>query len=170
MEKISTDYCPHCGKTTLKFPDERKWQCTDCGFVVYNNVAAAVAVILRFQEEIMLTVRAKNPGLGLLDLPGGFTDFSESAEETCYRELQEELGVDFRELPTKYLASLPNEYPYKGIPYRTLDLFYEISLAEKFQPKLQTEEISSIAWVKVKDLDLSRIAFESQRRFLENYR
>lgn len=170
MENISTPYCPHCGRSTLKFPEERKWQCTDCGFSVYNNVAAAVAVILRYEDEIMLTVRAKNPGLGLLDLPGGFTDFSESAEETCCRELQEELGMAFQNKPIRYLASLPNEYPYKGIPYRTLDLFYEISLTEKFQPTLQKEEISSVVWVKLENLDLSKIAFDSQRRFLTSYR
>ena len=85
-------YCPKCGQETLIFDGEKKFSCSQCDFVMYQNIAAAVAVLIRCEDELLLTKRNQNPKIGKLDLAGGFTDPKESAEETCSRELKEELG------------------------------------------------------------------------------
>ena len=167
---INLKFCPKCGHKTLQFDGKNKLYCTHCDFVIYHNCAAAVAVLIRYKDEILLTKRNQNPGMGKLDLAGGFTDPEESAEETCVRELKEELGADIDKSRLKFLMSLPNVYPYKNIDYNTLDLFFEYELKEKaFAEKLETQEISEIVWVKLSELNLDEIAFESQKNFFRQY-
>ena len=163
-------FCPKCGKETLQFNGENKFLCVSCDFVLYHNCAAAVAVIIRCEDEILLTKRNQNPGLGKLDLAGGFVDAKESAEKTCARELHEELGITIDESKLKFIMSLPNVYHYKDIDYNTLDLFFEYNIDEKIlAEKLETSEISEIIWIKTSELNLDDIAFDSQRNFFKQY-
>lgn len=163
-------FCPKCGKETLQFNEENKFFCENCDFVLYHNCAAAVAVIIRCGDEILLTKRNQNPGLGKLDLAGGFVDSKESAEKTCARELYEELGINIDQSNLKFIMSLPNVYHYKEIDYNTLDLFFEYNIAEKIlAEKLETSEISEIIWIKISELNLDDIAFDSQRNFFRQY-
>lgn len=162
-------YCPNCGKESLQWDGERKWSCQNCGFTLYNNVAGAVAVVIRYNDEIYLTRRNRDPKKGKLDLAGGFVDPKESAEETCKRELFEELQLDVDISNLKYLTSLPNVYQYKEIDYNTIDLFYEYRVQEKFEVNLELSEISEAVWIPLKDLNLEDIAFDSQKKFFEEY-
>lgn len=162
-------FCPKCGNESLKWDGEKKWSCSECDYVLFHNVAGAVAVLVKYDDEILFTRRNQDPKKGKLDLSGGFVDPKESAEETCVRELFEEmkLKVDISRL--KYLASLPNIYEYKNIIYNTLDLFYEYQVDEKFEVNLEISEISEAVWLKKEEIDLEAIAFDSQKIFLEKY-
>lgn len=162
-------YCPSCGKESLQWDDEKKWSCPNCNFTLYNNVAGAVAVVIRCGDEVYLTRRNRDPKKGKLDLAGGFVDPKESAEETCKRELFEELQLDIDISNLKYLTSLPNVYEYKEIDYNTIDLFYEYNVSEKFEVNLELSEISEAQWISLSELDLDDIAFESQKRFFGQY-
>ncbi|WP_449400388.1 NUDIX hydrolase [Chryseobacterium wanjuense] len=104
-----------------------------------------------------------------MDLAGGFVDPKESAEETCKRELFEELQLDVDISNLKYLTSLPNVYQYKEIDYNTIDLFYEYHVPEKFEVNLELSEISEAVWIPLKELDIEDLAFDSQKRFFEEY-
>jgi NADH pyrophosphatase NudC (nudix superfamily) len=163
-------YCPSCGNESLNWDGEKKWSCPHCNFTLYNNVAGAVAVVIRYKDEIYLTRRNRDPKKGKLDLPGGFVDPRESAEETCKRELFEELQLEVDISNLKYLTSLPNLYQYKEIDYNTIDLFYEYTVSEKFQVKLDISEISEAIWIPLKELDPDEIAFDSQKKFFKGYR
>lgn len=166
-ENLPLNYCPHCGKASLNFVDGKKWHCTSCHFSLYHNVAAAVAVVISSDEEIMLVRRAKDPGKGLLDLPGGFSDAEETAETTCRRELREELQLDIPEEQFSYLASHPNIYPYKGIIYHTMDLFYQTEMPEESLMELDTTEVSEFVWVPKNAIPYEELAFESQKNVLK---
>jgi NAD+ diphosphatase len=162
-------YCPNCGKESLHWDGEKKWSCSNCNFTLYNNVAGAVAVVIKCGDEIYLTRRNRDPKKGKLDLAGGFVDPKESAEETCKRELFEELQLDIDISNLKYLTSLPNIYQYKEIDYNTIDLFYEYNVSEKFEVNLELSEISETVWIPLKELNLDDIAFDSQKRFFGEY-
>ncbi|SHK30327.1 NUDIX hydrolase [Epilithonimonas mollis] len=162
-------FCPQCGHEKLLWNNITKWSCGNCDFILYHNTAAAVAVIIKCKDEIFFTVRNQEPGLGKWDLSGGFTDPEESSEETCSRELYEELGLTINPEEFKYLGSQPNIYPYKNIDYNTLDLFYLYEVEEKFEIQLEESEISDGIWVKNPDIDFDKIAFESQKRFLKQF-
>ena len=163
-------FCPKCGNESLIWDGEKKWSCKNCDYVLFHNVAGAVAVVIKYGDEILLTRRNQEPKKGKLDLAGGFVDPKESAEETCARELFEEMKIKIDISKLKYLASLPNIYEYKNIIYNTLDLFYEYESEEKFEVKLEISEISETVWLKIKDINPAEIAFDSQRFFLEKYK
>ncbi len=167
MENLK--FCPKCGQETLEWNTITKFSCSHCDFVLYHNTAAAVAVIIRHQDELFFTVRNQEPGKGKWDLSGGFTDPKESAEETCSRELKEELGLTIDPEKFSYLGSRPNVYPYKSIDYNTLDMFFLYEVDEKFEIQLEESEISETVWIQASELDFDKIAFESQKRFLKSY-
>ncbi len=162
-------YCPQCGKENLQWDNEKKWNCSHCKFVLYHNCAAAVAVLITFEDEILLTRRNQDPAKQKLDLPGGFTDPKESAEETCARELKEELNITIDINKLTFLMSLPNVYPYKGIYYNTLDMIFTYPVEEKFDVEIEKSEISEVVWLKKEALKLEDIAFDSQRKFFEKF-
>ncbi|MDV7696391.1 NUDIX domain-containing protein [Chryseobacterium soli] len=162
-------YCPSCGKESLEWDGEKKWSCPNCDFRLYNNVAGAVAVVIRCGDEVYLTRRNQEPKKGKLDLAGGFVDPKESAEEACKRELFEELQLRIDISNLKYITSLPNIYHYKEIDYNTIDLFYEYTVSEKFDVNIELSEISETQWIPLKEVNPDDIAFDSQKRFFEAY-
>ena len=162
-------FCPQCGNKSLRWDGEKKWDCPDCDFVLFHNCAAAVAVVVKCGEEILLTRRNQEPGKGKLDLAGGFSDPGESAEETCARELREELKLEAAPRDFKILCTMHNVYHYKGIDYNTLDIFFELNLAEKPDLTLAEEEIGEVLWLKKSEIKPEEIAFESQKKFFREY-
>lgn len=166
MQNKLFNFCPNCGKQNHTF-QVNKFHCLECDYVYFHNTAGAVAVFIEVGEEVLFTKRNLNPQKGFYDLPGGFTDYDESSEQTVIREIQEELKLDVSNEKIEYLGSNPNEYEYKNVVYHTLDLFYKIKLNEKPTLELQQSEISTVAWRKLNELDLTTIAFESQRKFIE---
>lgn len=157
------NFCPKCKSENLDFSHGNKIKCLDCNFEYFHNVAGAVAVIIQKKEEILFTLRNKEPKKGLLDLAGGFIDPGESAEYACFRELKEELSVEINLNNLKYINSNPNTYEYKGILYNTIDLFYlykdDDFTIEKFDPI----ELKGLVWKKLSDLNFNELAFESQK-------
>ena len=116
-------HCPKCGSNDFIINNEKSKKCLHCSFVYYFNVAAAVAAIITNNEgDLLVCRRAKKPQKGTLDLPGGFVDMNETAEEALIREVKEETTL----VVTKYnyLFSLPNIYEYMGFLVHTMDLFY----------------------------------------------
>ncbi|MDP2452743.1 MULTISPECIES: NUDIX domain-containing protein [unclassified Kaistella] len=162
-------YCPTCGNASLNWDGEKRWSCSNCDYVLFHNVAGAVAVIIKNGDEILFTRRNQEPKKGKLDLAGGFVDPKESAENTCVRELFEEMKIKVDISQLKYLASLPNTYEYKNILYNTIDLFYEYEVSEKLELHLELSEISETIWIKKNEIIIEDIAFDSQKIFFKNY-
>ena len=164
-------YCPSCASEKINFEDERLFRCPDCGFVYYHNTAAATGCIISTGELIALLVRAKEPALGKLDLPGGFVDPGEGALEGLCRECREEIGWEPDISKVSLLASFPNKYLYKGISYNTCDLFFSVhvpGLSEK-DFTLDLAESSAVRFVKPSEIKLEDLAFDSTRRAVEAY-
>lgn len=173
------ELCPKCGSKKIEYKDNRKWFCPDCGFDLYNNVAAAVGIIICDKNNnILLEVRAKDPQKGKLALPGGFIDPEESTEDAVIRECKEEIGVEIH--GAKFLCSYPNTYEYKGITYKTCDIFFTLELPSEYSDmqdfikslKKQESEVLDFVSYKIKsqqDIDNCPLAFDSARNTLKRF-
>ncbi len=153
--------CPRCGADQGRPNARVPFTCARCGFVLFFNAAAAVAVfVAREDGRVLFIRRARDPGKGKLGLPGGFADFGESAEEATRREVREEVGLEIGALT--YLASFPNVYAYEGVTYHTLDLFFRARPVGEGEPRA-LDAVQSVCWLDLATVDLDEIAFESMR-------
>ncbi|GAC13261.1 NUDIX hydrolase [Aliiglaciecola lipolytica] len=162
-------YCPQCKSAKINFDSQRYWVCSDCDFVYFHNTAAGVAAIIRYENELLFTVRAKEPGKGKLDLPGGFVDYHESLEQGLSRELEEELGLIIQPSQWRYFCSFPNQYLYKKINYQTIDSVFICHLTEKPKLNLEAHEISDVNWLDIEHVKCSEMAFQSLAKAVENF-
>lgn len=160
-------YCACCGSDQLDTSDERFMRCHHCGFILYRNAASTSSAIIEVGDEILMVKRARDPAKDLFDFPGGFVDFRETAEQTLYREVEEELGLQL-DTPLEYVCNFPNTYLYEGIEYHTLDLFYRLRLPEK--PELQpADDVAGFMWTSLDKFDRELAAFESVLNTLKAY-
>lgn len=171
--------CPMCGSNKIENHGNRKWICPDCGFDLYNNVAAAVGIVLYDENNnVLFEKRAKEPRKGCACLPGGFVDFDETAEEAMIRECREELGIEITDFT--YLCTFPNVYPYKNIEYRTCDIFFSAKIPSAYENMedlinhitAEQSEVQGIVTYKVQnDDDIANIplAFESAVNTLKKF-
>jgi NAD+ diphosphatase len=173
MSDFSTSfftYCPNCKSQDFDFDQLVKFHCKACDFVYYHNIAAAVAVILKYKNKILFTVRNVDPDKGKWDLPGGFIDPNENAQEAACREIKEELGLDLQPSDLTFVTTSPNNYLYKKVPYRTMDLFFECELDSDKINITAEDEIKELIWVATNEIDLNKIGFVSIRKVIgENY-
>lgn len=165
VEKIFK-FCPKCGSACFG-KKGNGFSCEECQFRFYINPAAAVAaLIINKKGEVLLSKRGRDPFKGKYDLPGGFVDLHERAEDAVIREINEELNLKITQID--FLASFPNTYEYKGMTYYPLDIGFVCRV--KSLSKIQAQD--DVAGFEFRDpakLDLSSIAFESVRKLLNAY-
>jgi mutator protein MutT len=158
-------HCPVCGKEGFAINNVKSKRCEGCGFVLYfNAISATVAVIMNEKDEILVARRAKEPAKGTLDLPGGFADSMETAEEAATREVLEESGLRVTE--TKYLFSLPNKYLYSGFEEHTLDMFF-LCRVESGDCPVANDDVEELAWMSLDDIRPELFGLQSIRRGIE---
>lgn len=161
------NYCPSCGSRDIAFDGIKEFTCGDCSFTYFQNVAAAAGTILECEGKIVLIRRKQEPGKGLLDLPGGFTDPQESAEEGARREIREELKIDVDTL--QYLGSHPNTYEFKGVCYHSCDLLF-YSKIDAFPTEFDETEVEELVFMDLMEIPEDEIAFESIKIGLKLFR
>lgn len=157
-------YCPRCGSNQFGINDFKSKKCCNCGFVLYfNAIAATVAVIVNEHDELLVAKRAKEPAKGTLDLPGGFCDSFETAEEGVIREVIEETGLKVTQ--TSYLFSLPNKYIYSGFEEHTLDLFFLCKVnSTELRP---ADDVEELHWIAIDKLVPEEFGLQSIQKGIE---
>ncbi|MBO5679193.1 MAG: NUDIX domain-containing protein [Bacteroidaceae bacterium] len=167
MKEVSTHplasfhYCPQCGGR-FNIHNAKACRCESCGFVYYFNPSAAtVAIIINENNELLVCRRAKEPAKGTLDLPGGFCDMYESAEEGVAREVLEETGCEVTQ--TQYLFSIPNTYLYSGFLVHTIDSFFRCTLRQHGTIEAH-DDVAECIWIPLHELDVNQFGLHSIRR------
>jgi NAD+ diphosphatase len=158
-------FCPHCGSAGFEVSGNRSFLCRDCGFHLYINSATAVAaLIFNGEGRLLVTRRAIEPDTGKIDLPGGFVDPGETAEEALKRELFEELGVTVKNM--RYLTSGKNEYLYSGMTVFTTDLLFRVE-ASSLESLQAHDDITGFEWIDPETVDADEIPAPSIRYFIK---
>jgi NAD+ diphosphatase len=102
-------FCGRCGGATEPSATERVRTCTRCGFQAYPRLSPAVIMLVERDGQCLLArnARTKMPFYSTL---AGFVEVGETLEEAVAREVQEEAGIEIRDI--RYFGSQP--WPFTG--------------------------------------------------------
>jgi ADP-ribose pyrophosphatase YjhB (NUDIX family) len=127
---------------------------------LFFNCGAAAAAFIFHGSHVIVCERAHEPAKGMLDFPGGFLEFDETAEDGLRREIREELHIEVEGL--RYLASFPNDYRYAEVDYKTLDLFFVCS-APEIGGIMAADDVAGFSLERPERIEPGRLAFKSAR-------
>ncbi|HWZ65578.1 MAG TPA: NUDIX domain-containing protein, partial [Patescibacteria group bacterium] len=137
-------YCTKCGKITTKKNDSL-YVC-EAGHDNWVNPATGVSAYVIRNGKVLFGVRSSEPGKGKLDVPGGFVEVHESAEQAAIRESKEEFGIDIT------LKSCLGTYAsvYEGRP--ALNIVFVATMSD--QPIAPADDMSGgdPVWRDIEDL------------------
>jgi mutator protein MutT len=160
-------FCPKCGSPDFEINNFKSKHCPHCGFTYYQNPCSSTAAfILNPKGELLVVRRGKEPALGTLDLPGGFVDNDETAEQGIIREIKEETGLTIEKVD--YLFSIPNIYRYSGMDIHTLDMFF-ICHAENDAIVTAADDVSECFWVPLREVYVERFGLRSIRQAVHTF-
>ncbi|MBO4596403.1 MAG: NUDIX domain-containing protein [Bacteroidaceae bacterium] len=158
-------FCPQCGGHFVD-NDFKSKRCEACGFVLYLNPAASTAAFIVDDGKLLVVERAKEPAKGTFDLPGGFVDCYETAEQGVEREIKEELGLAIKS--KKYIFSNSNRYVYSGFTVHTLDMFFEctVDISSEIRPM---DDVANYRWIPLSEVNPADFGLESISQGVERF-
>jgi len=158
----SYKHCPYDASILRLITDlgEQHSQCLQCGFIDYNNPKPCVAILILEGNKVLLAQRAIEPAKGMWDIPGGFIEASESAEDAVIREALEETNLHIQ--VTGFLGSLPDVYGDRKLPTLNLCFTAEVKYG-KLKPQ---SDVMSLEWVSLDNLP-QQMAFAHQYKILD---
>ena len=155
-------YCPADGTKLGNPRPSGGASCPLCGRSWYRNSAPAVGAVILDGDRALVTVRAREPEKGRLDLPGGFLEVGEHPVSGLAREVREELGVGVEVLePPVALAT--HTYGDDGQYVLAIGFRARIVGGEKPDP---TDDVAEIRWVSAEELDSADFAWDHDRRMV----
>ncbi len=156
-------FCSNCGHAVLlkriEGDTHPRFFCEECKTIHYQNPNMVVGCLPIWEDKIMLCRRAIEPRKGFWNLPGGYLENGETAEEGAAREVQEEAGIRVAVLSLHTVFSIPKiNQVYLHFLAAMPDLNYKAGV-ESLEVQMFTE--ANIPW--------DEIAFSSSTFSLENY-
>ena len=104
----TVQFCSRCGTKCGTRTDVRAKECPECGFIVFPRISPAVIVLVERGRQVLLA-RSKFFAPGLYSVIAGFVEPGETLEETVFREVKEETGIEVRNI--RYFGSQPWPFP-----------------------------------------------------------
>lgn len=141
------NFCPNCG--TENTEDKHNFKCTHCNKSFFTNSRPTSSIIPVYKNEVLLGIRARDPGIGKYDIIGGFLENGEEPILGGVRELNEETGITCQPSELEYFGVwMSDEYIYQGEQVYTLNLIYILKLDHKPDMKA-ADDLESLEWVQI---------------------
>ena len=161
-------FCPFCGSADFHWDGTKSHLCSACNHKLYTNEAGAtVALIKNEKGELLFTTRKFDPSKGKLDLPGGFIDLGETAENGICREVKEELNLTVTKL--QFFGTFPNTYSYGGLTYFTIDIVFECEV-ESLSPLQANDDVARVQFLNPNTINLDDIGLDSIKNVVKALR
>ncbi|MEH0155142.1 NUDIX hydrolase [Limibacter armeniacum] len=159
------NFCSHCGSQEIRFeiPADDTFMrhiCSNCGTIHYQNPKMVVGCLPLYKGKVLMARRAIEPRLGLWNLPAGFMENGEKAEEGAIREVWEETEAKVKIDRLHALYSLPQ--------FNQVYLHF-IGELESDQFAKRTSESLEVKLFDFDEIPWDEIAFESSTFALKKY-
>lgn len=160
-------FCPFCGeKDSFIFDNVKIFRCKNCKRSYFINPASAVGAIIETPSGILFVKRKYEPKKDFLDLPGGFAELHEKAEDAIIRELKEE--IHFHPDNLTFFSTDVNDYIYENVLYTTLDIYFYKKI--DYIPNTKSgDDAKEILFIKKEHIDFDLLAFNSSVNVLKRY-
>ncbi len=142
------------------------WECPNCGNLSYkNSVPTADIALFNNKGEVLLAKRGIEPNKGKYDLPGGFVEYGENAENAVKREIHEELGLSEADYSrADYCTSWNASYSFGLEEINTLSLLFTAKLnTDKITAQ---DDVEDVEFVAIKDLDSVDFSYPDYPRII----
>lgn len=159
-------FCPNCGQK-ISNPKADPIRCSNCLKTFYFNSKPTASVIPVYKDQILVSIRSKEPKKGGLDFIGGFLENGEEPLVGAVREFKEETGMTIKMKDLEYLGIWIDEYNYQETKYSIFNVCYIIWFNEKHElnPK---DDISELIWVPLNKEH--KFAFKSEIKTIKYLR
>ena len=154
-------FCPADG-TPLEEPRPSGGaMCPLCGRSWYRNSAPSVGAAIVDGGRALVTVRAREPEKGKVDVPGGFLEVGEHPVEGLKREVREELGLEV-EVEGDPVLLATHTYGPQG----------NWVLAIGFRARVvdgapdPADDVAGVRWISPEQVDETDFAWEHDREFV----
>jgi NAD+ diphosphatase len=104
-------FCGRCGQPTVNAPADRAKLCPQCGLLSFPRLSPAVIMLIQRGDDEFLLARNRAFADGFYSVLAGFVEPGESLEEAVAREVQEEVGLEIRDI--RYFGSQPWPFPHQ---------------------------------------------------------
>ncbi len=163
-------YCPKCGANTFIERNEKAKQCTTCGFVYYFQSFFGSSL---FHPEIpperfYWCAGLKNLPKDWLDLPGGFVDMFESAEDAAHREVKRRNRTGYYRMSLSF--SIPNLYMYCGFEVHTVDMFFECHVKDSIGVHAEDDAAEIVIPLEKEELKAEEFGLMSIKKAIRLYK
>lgn len=112
---------------------------------------AAVGVIVRLDDQILLIQRGKDPSKGYWSFPGGAIELGETAQEAARREAREETGLELELMGVATIVDNVTRDDAGQVAYHYVIIDY---FARPVSGALRAgSDVSDVRWVRYDDLD-----------------
>ena len=162
MHINNINYCYKCG-ANIKHGNSNIKTCPKCGKTFYSYGVPSVAVLLaNSRKEILFIQRANDPDKGKLDFPGAFIRFSETAEETAQRVLQQELNIKNKDIKLNCIGTSINDYGKDENKIRIITILFKGSISVDVSKEMKPGgDAQEIIFYKSKDIKITNLAYKN---------
>jgi ADP-ribose pyrophosphatase YjhB (NUDIX family) len=160
---MEMNFCRRCG-SPLTLNEGHIYTCEN-GHTIFGNAAPASCLwVVNDKNEVLVAVRERDPGIGLLDAPGGFNDGAETTEHALAREMEEEVGLkptDYTE--PQFLMTALDSYEYAGEKIDVLSNTYWARLIGN--PTITPQDdVAEATFMAIEDISPDKIYFDAVRK------
>jgi ADP-ribose pyrophosphatase YjhB (NUDIX family) len=104
-------FCFSCGspitKREVAGDAKKRYACDQCGNIHYTNPKIVVGALSFWNDKVLLCKRDIEPRRGFWNIPAGYLEDFERAEDGAIRETWEEAGADVEILQPYVIYNLP---------------------------------------------------------------